>query len=60
MRRHIALRGAALVFTVFVAVAPVFASPKSDSPSGTIERIIWKIKKIFIPAAAEDVTFPKP
>ena len=60
MRGHIALRVAALVFTVFVAVAPVFASPKSDSPGGTIDRIIWKIRKIFMPVAAEDPTFPKP
>jgi hypothetical protein len=60
MRRHIALRVAALIFTVFIAVAPAFSSPKSDSPGGTIERIIWKIKKIFMPVAAEDPTFPKP
>jgi hypothetical protein len=60
MRRHIALRVAALVFTVFVAVAPAFASPKGDSPSGTFERIIWKLKKIFLPVTAEDPTFPKP
>lgn len=60
MRRHIALRLAAFVFTVFVAVTPVFASPKSDSPGGAIGRIIMKIKKIFMPIVAEDPTFPKP
>ena len=60
MRRHIALRVAALVFTVFVVMTPVFASPKSDSPGGAIDRIIMKIKKIFMPITAEDPTFPKP
>lgn len=60
MRRYSALRVVALVFTVFLAVAPAFASPKSDSPSGTFERIIWKIKKIFSPITTEDPSFPKP
>src|SRR5438552_3283321 len=37
MYRHGALRISALVLTVFLAVAPAFASPKSDSPAGSIE-----------------------
>ena len=60
MRRHSALRVIALVFTVFLAVAPAFASPKSDSPNGTFARIIWKLKKIFLPVGMEDPSFPKP
>jgi hypothetical protein len=60
MRRHSALRVAALVFTLFVAVAPAFAAPQRDPSSGVFERIIWKLKKIFHPSVAEDPTFPKP
>lgn len=60
MYRHGALRISALVLTVFLAVAPAFASPKSDSPSGPIERIILKLKKIFMPVVTEDPSFPHP
>jgi hypothetical protein len=59
MHRHSALRVTALVFTVFLVVAPAVASPRSDSPS-TFERIIMKIKKIFLPAVLEDPSFPHP
>jgi hypothetical protein len=60
MHRHSALRVSALVLTVFLAVAPAFASPRSDSPCGTLERIILKIKKIFMPVTADDPAFPHP
>jgi hypothetical protein len=60
MRRHSALRVAAVVFTLFVAVAPAFASAQHEPSGGVLERIIWKIKKIFYPLAAEEPTFPKP
>jgi hypothetical protein len=60
MHRHRALRVVALILTVFLAVAPAIASPRSDSPTGTFERIIWKIKKIFQPRVAEDPSFPHP
>lgn len=60
MDRHSKLRVAALVFSVFVAVAPAFAAPKSDSPDGTFARIIWKIKRIFLPVTADDPAFPHP
>jgi hypothetical protein len=60
MRRHSALRVAALVFALFVAVAPAFASPQREPSSGVFERIIWKIRSIFHPVAAEEPTFPKP
>jgi len=59
MHRHSALRVAALVFTVFLVVAPAVAAPRSDSPS-TFERIIMKIKKIFLPSVLEDPSFPHP
>jgi hypothetical protein len=60
MYRHGALRVSALVLTVFLAVAPAFASPRSDSPTGPIERIILKLKKIFMPVVAEDPSWPHP
>jgi hypothetical protein len=60
MRRHIALRVTALVFTLFVAVAPVFALPRREPSTGVLDRIIWKITHIFHPVAAEEPTFPKP
>jgi hypothetical protein len=60
MRRHTALRVAALVFTLFVAVAPAFSLPQLEPSSGVLDRIIWKIKHIFHPVAAEEPTFPKP
>jgi hypothetical protein len=60
MRRHVTLRIAALVFATFVAVAPAFAAPKTDSPVGTLQRIILKIKRIFVPSPAEDPSFPHP
>lgn len=60
MYRHGALRISALVLTVFLAVAPAFASPRSDSPTGPIERIILKLKKIFMPVVTDDPIFPHP
>jgi len=60
MRRHIALRVTALVFVIFVAVTPAFSAPKSDPPIKTFERIIQKIKKIFVPSPADDPGFPHP
>ena len=60
MYRRGALRIFVVVLTVFLAVAPAFASPRSDSPSGPIERIILKLKKIFMPVVTEDPSFPHP
>jgi hypothetical protein len=60
MNRHSSLRVAALVFSIFVAVTPVFASPRSDSGKNPFERIIFKLKKIFLPVAADDPSFPHP
>jgi hypothetical protein len=60
MRRHTALRIAALVFTLFVAVVPAFSLPKREPSTGVFERIIWQIRHIFRPVATEEPTFPKP
>jgi hypothetical protein len=63
MYRRGALRVSVLVLAVFLAVAPAFASPKSDSPSGPMERIILRLKKIFMPfmpVVTEDPSFPHP
>jgi hypothetical protein len=59
MHRHSALRVAALILTVFLVVAPAVAAPRSDSPT-TFQRIIMKIKKIFVPTVLEDPSFPHP
>jgi HAMP domain-containing protein len=60
MYRRGALRISVLVLTVFLAVAPAFASPRNDSPTGPIERIILKLKKIFMPVVTEDPILPHP
>jgi hypothetical protein len=60
MRRLTALRVTALVFTLFVAVAPAFSMPRREPSSGVLDRIVWKIRSIFHPIAAEEPTFPKP
>jgi hypothetical protein len=60
MYRRSVLRLSVLILTGFLAVAPAFASPKSDSPTGPFERIILKIKRVFLPVAAEEPSFPHP
>jgi len=59
MHRYSALRVAALILTVFLVVAPAVAAPRAASPT-TFERIIMKIKKIFLPVITEDPSFPHP
>lgn len=59
MYRHRALQVSALILTVFLVVAPAVAAPTAASPS-TFERIIMKIKKIFLPVVTEDPSFPHP